>query len=83
MLAQKLGIAQPSVSQHLKILRTAGLIEGEKNGFHMHYKVLKSSLERSGINIDSILDRVDIETTPVERCEYRGEKQVCDEINNG
>ncbi len=29
MLAQKLGIAQPSVSQHLKILKTAGLIEGD------------------------------------------------------
>lgn len=78
MLAQKLGVTQPSVSQHLKILKTAGLIEGEKNGYHMHYKVQKNSFESSGININSILECIDIEAKPVESCEQTKE---CDKIN--
>jgi len=81
MLSQKLGITQPSVSQHLKILKTAGLIEGEKSGFHVHYKVQKASFESSGIDITSILDRVDIDVKPAENCEHRGIEQECDKIN--
>lgn len=82
MLAQKLKISQPSVSQHLKILKTAGLIEGVKSGFHIHYKVQKPSFERAGINITSILDHIDIEVKPVENCKHRGKEKECDKINN-
>lgn len=81
MLAQELSIAQPSVSQHLKVLKNAGLIEGEKNGYHMHYKVQKDVFEHSGININTILNRIDIKTKSSENCEYKGAQQKCDEVN--
>lgn len=38
-LAQRLGISKPAVSQHLQVLRKAGLVKGEKRGYWTHYMV--------------------------------------------
>jgi len=37
--ARELGLSQPLVSQHLRVLRQAGLIEGERRGRRVHYRV--------------------------------------------
>ncbi|MBU1044060.1 MAG: metalloregulator ArsR/SmtB family transcription factor [Candidatus Omnitrophica bacterium] len=42
-LAFVLGIAQPSVSRHLKKLKNAGLIASEKNGFWTDYYLIENS----------------------------------------
>jgi ArsR family transcriptional regulator len=34
-----LGISQPAVSQHLRILKSAGLVKGQRRGYHIHYSV--------------------------------------------
>ena len=38
-LAKHIGISKPAVSQHLRILRKAGLVKGEKRGYWTHYAV--------------------------------------------
>ncbi|MEZ0397377.1 MAG: metalloregulator ArsR/SmtB family transcription factor [Anaerolineales bacterium] len=38
-LAARLGVTQSAVSQHLRILRQAGLVRGERRGAFMHYVV--------------------------------------------
>ncbi|MBS4024020.1 MAG: winged helix-turn-helix transcriptional regulator [Dethiobacter sp.] len=38
-LASRLGISAPAVSQHLQLLRKAGLVKGEKRGYWTHYVV--------------------------------------------
>ena len=38
-------VAQPTVSHHLKVLREAGLVEGEKRGTWVWYSVVPSRLE--------------------------------------
>ena len=38
-LARQLGVSQAAVSQHLKVLREAGLVSGEKRGYFLHYRV--------------------------------------------
>ncbi len=38
-MAEKLGISQPNVSQHLNILKKAGVITGERKGNEICYKV--------------------------------------------
>jgi ArsR family transcriptional regulator, arsenate/arsenite/antimonite-responsive transcriptional repressor len=43
-LAEKLSVTQSAVSQHLRILRQAGLVRGERRGAYMHY-----SLDAQGI----------------------------------
>ncbi len=40
-----LGLSQPTVSHHLKVLRQAGLIEGERRGRWVHYRVIPERLE--------------------------------------
>jgi DNA-binding transcriptional ArsR family regulator len=43
-LATELGIAQPSVTQHLAALREAGLVDSEKRGTSSIYRLLREPL---------------------------------------
>ena len=44
-LSRQLDISEAAVSQHLKVLREAGLILGEKSGYFTHYTVNRSALQ--------------------------------------
>lgn len=43
-LAVKSGLSESAVSQHLKVLREAGLIMGIKRGYYTHYRLDKEAL---------------------------------------
>lgn len=47
-IAKHLGISEASVSQHLKILKEAGIIVGIKMGYYVHYSLQESAL--SGVS---------------------------------
>jgi ArsR family transcriptional regulator len=38
-LAAELGLSQPNVSQHLTVLRTAGMVEAEREGREVRYRL--------------------------------------------
>jgi DNA-binding transcriptional ArsR family regulator len=38
-LSLLLGITQPAVSQHMRVLKSVGLVVGERRGFRMHYLI--------------------------------------------
>ena len=40
-----LHISQPAVSQHLAVLRQAGLVRGEKSGYMVHYSLNRMKLQ--------------------------------------
>jgi ArsR family transcriptional regulator len=40
-----LKISQPAVSQHLAVLRQAGLVRGEKSGYMVHYSLDSARLQ--------------------------------------
>ena len=44
-LAKRLELTEAAVSQHLKSLREAGLVWGEKRGYFTHYSVNKDVLK--------------------------------------
>jgi ArsR family transcriptional regulator, arsenate/arsenite/antimonite-responsive transcriptional repressor len=44
-LEDPLGLAQPTVSHHLRILREAGLVIGERRGRWVHYRVVPERLD--------------------------------------
>lgn len=44
-LANQLGVSQSAVSQHLRILRQAGLVRGERRGAFMHYSINTQGVE--------------------------------------
>lgn len=41
-----LDMPQSTISQHLQKLRTAGIIEGERNGLEVNYKVCDQRVEK-------------------------------------
>jgi ArsR family transcriptional regulator len=41
-----LGISQPAVSQHLRILKSAGLARGQRQGYYIHYSVDLEAVKR-------------------------------------
>jgi len=43
-LAKILGITPGAVSQHLQVLKEAGLVEAEKRGYFMHYRLNQETL---------------------------------------
>ena len=45
-LAEALGVTQSAVSQHLRVLRSAGLVENERKGYWIHYSLNREALER-------------------------------------
>ena len=54
-LARKLERSEAAVSQHLKILREAGLLVGEKIGYFVHYNVNKDVLHELTQSIESLI----------------------------
>jgi len=44
-LSCSLACSEASVSQHLKILREAGLVRGEKRGYWVHYSVCSETIQ--------------------------------------
>jgi len=45
-LAGLLGVTQSAVSQHLKVLKSVGLVKGVRRGYHIHYFVNDDMLEK-------------------------------------
>ncbi|WP_035162474.1 ArsR/SmtB family transcription factor [Caloranaerobacter azorensis] len=43
-LAKRLNLSEAAISQHLKVLREAGLVKGEKKGYYTHYAVNRDIL---------------------------------------
>ena len=47
VLAERVGISEAAVSQHLQVLRLAGLVTGEKRGYFTHYSVDRDLLKNT------------------------------------
>ena len=45
-LAHQLGVTQSAVSQHLRILRQAGLVRGAREGAFIHYLLYPQGLDK-------------------------------------
>lgn len=55
VLAVRLEITQSAVSQHLTVLRTAGLVQSDKRGSYVHYSLAEDARSRCGEALDWIL----------------------------
>ncbi|MFO7947901.1 MAG: metalloregulator ArsR/SmtB family transcription factor [Armatimonadota bacterium] len=45
-LAMLLDMTQSAISQHLKVLRNAGLVESDKRGSYVHYSLAENARDR-------------------------------------
>ena len=55
-LAARLDVTQGAVSQHLRIMRDAGLVIDEKRGYYVHYRLNEDTLAVWREEIDRLLD---------------------------
>jgi ArsR family transcriptional regulator len=81
MLAHELGISQPAVSQQLKVLKNAGILDADKTGFYMHYRVVPNQLESFGLNANEFFKALGSYLPGREECELKGKSDECDAIN--
>ena len=72
-LAQRLGITQPAVSQHLKVLKNVGIVDPNRDGFRVHYTVNAETLAAFRKNWEE-LSKLAMEPCPCdEECKEQGE----------
>ena len=45
-LTNKLGVTQSAVSQHLRVLRQAGIVQGERKGAFVHYSINRDNFKK-------------------------------------
>lgn len=48
-ISQGIDVGQPTISHHLKVLRTAGLIDSERRGSWVYYRVIPEALQQLSI----------------------------------
>jgi DNA-binding transcriptional ArsR family regulator len=74
-LASRLDVTQGAVSQHLRILRDAGALTGERRGYFVHYRVNPRTLVRWKSMLDRLLE--------FEEAEKPQKKGVCPKGREG
>ena len=55
-LTARLDVTQGAVSQHLRVMRDAGLVIDEKRGYFVHYRLNEKTLAAWREEIDKLLD---------------------------
>jgi ArsR family transcriptional regulator len=56
-LAAELGISQPNVSQHLAVMRTAGIVEAERDGREVRYRLADPEVMTACAAMRRVLER--------------------------
>ena len=77
-LSKKLGISESAISQHLKLMKEAGLVYGEKYGYHTHYLPRQEAadfLAAQFAAMQAASEAVDRSVT-VCQCQYRQEEHA-------
>jgi len=54
-LAARLDVTQGAVSQHLRVMRDAGLVIDDRRGYFVHYRLNERTLEKWRASIDQLL----------------------------
>ncbi|MGI6567362.1 MAG: winged helix-turn-helix transcriptional regulator [Firmicutes bacterium] len=79
-LARKLDVSEGAVSQHLKVLREAGLLRGRRKGYFMHYDVDRDALRLLAAEIEGLASVERVPCTPARgRCQSASQGRPLDE----
>lgn len=54
-LAYQLGVTQSAISQHLRVLKSAGLVNRERRGYRIHYFISQEALTQAQEQISCAL----------------------------
>lgn len=56
-LAEEMGISEPNVSQHLAVMRSAGVVEAERNGRKVRYRLADPEIIEACETMRGVLSR--------------------------
>jgi ArsR family transcriptional regulator len=70
-VAKQLGISQPAASQHIKVLRSIGILEENRKGFKVFYTINLDVLNEYKKNIDELFKKA------FEKCSYDYSCDTC------
>ena len=76
-LSRQFGISESAISQHMKVMKDAGLVYGEKYGYHTHYLPLQDAVDYLTEQFELMRAAsltVDRDMT-ICQCEYRKERE--------
>ena len=79
VLAGRLDVTQGAVSQHLRIMRDAGLVIDDKHGHFVHYRLNENTLAAWREETDRLLDPADracTDTKGASRCAAMGRNKA-------
>ncbi len=54
VIAEKTGMSQPAISQHLKVLKNAGFLDAKKMGMEVHYSLNRQKVKEFTDSLDSL-----------------------------
>jgi len=78
-LARRLGVTHSAVSQHLRILRGAGLVNGDKRGYWVHYSLdrprVRRIVERAGKWLEGLSSAPAGQCIDTRKCARKGESR--------
>ena len=81
-----LGVSQPAISQHLRVLKSVGLVKGERRGYHVHYAVNAAILNHYKELVSEVLSQGEqLKEEPCRGCNVtsRGNGKSAGELNEG
>ncbi|MHC1684458.1 MAG: ArsR/SmtB family transcription factor [Clostridiaceae bacterium] len=88
-ISRHLNISEAAVSQHIKTLKDAGIIIGEKTGYYVNYKLQESIFLDiknfiNELSDDSYLNYCELNLNPSDICKKacEGKKTKCCQKNN-
>ncbi|QHQ60879.1 metalloregulator ArsR/SmtB family transcription factor [Anaerocolumna sedimenticola] len=68
ILSKKLNISESAVSQHMSVLKEAGIVYGKKLGYHMHYIVKTDTLQRIRDEMSKMLQSAEQSSKEIKNC---------------
>ncbi len=80
-LARKLSVSESAVSQHLKVMKEAGIVYGERCGHHIHYFPSQDAIDLLASSFSAMRQQsIELDRDPnVCSCEFRryGNEHPC------
>ncbi len=72
-MSAKLGVTAGAVSQHLRILRDAGLVTDEKHGYYVHYRLNNKTIAKWKNVTDRFLEPG---TADIKQCQQKISERI-------
>lgn len=54
VIAERTGMSQPAISQHLKVLKNAGFLNAKKMGMHVHYSLNREKVKEFTDSLETL-----------------------------